>query len=103
MLGAPRPAPLAGDQPRRERATSVHGNRCRRYVGFGSIRAVQGLLGHAVSTTMIYTRVPNKGGKAVRGPADNLALAPPPNQADPPNTESHTRHFAVTRWCVGTM
>ncbi len=42
------------------------------------IRTVQELLGHSdVRTTMIYTHVLNRGGKAVRSPADQLgALLP---------------------------
>ena len=40
--------------------------------GYG-ISTVQELLGHSdVSTTMIYTHVLNRGGKAVRGPAQRL-------------------------------
>ena len=44
------------------------------------IRTVQELMGHKdVTTTMIYTHVLNKGGKAVRSPMDCSVMTPPPH------------------------
>jgi integrase len=65
------PAPSAVPQPPRlldrVRATC----RVRHYSIRYEIRTVQELLGHAnVETTMIYTRVPNKGGRGVTSPLD---------------------------------
>jgi integron integrase len=49
------------------------------------IRTVQELLGHRdVATTMIYTHVLNRGGRAVESPADRL-LAGTPSCASPPS------------------
>jgi len=46
------------------------------------IRTVQELLGHKdVRPTMIHTHVLNRGGRAVRGPADGLACRPGGRQA----------------------
>ena len=48
----------------------------RRLVEDGyEIRTIQELLGHKeVSTTLIYTHVFNRGGRAVRSPADRLGV-----------------------------
>lgn len=44
------------------------------------IRTVQELLGYRdVSTTMIYTHVLNRGGNAVRSPADGIEVGPNPH------------------------
>ena len=47
------------------------------------IRTVQELLGHhSVETTMIYTHVLNKGGRAVKSPLDSGAAGQPPVARD---------------------
>ncbi|MBL6832112.1 MAG: tyrosine-type recombinase/integrase [Pirellulales bacterium] len=56
------------------------------------IRTVQELLGHTdVRTTMIYTHVLNRGGRAVRSPADGLSPAAyhaPPRDIPPKSSTS---------------
>jgi integrase len=55
------------------------------------IRTVQELLGHTdVRTTMIYTHVLNRGGRAVRSPADGLSPAAyhAPPRAIPPKSST---------------
>jgi hypothetical protein len=62
------------------------------------IRTVQELLGHRdVATTMIYTHVLNRGGRAVRSPADHF-LAPAISGANPPSVVAqHPSTSSVNR------
>ena len=54
------------------------------------IRTVQELLGHRdVATTMIYTHVLNRGGRAVRSPADHLVAAPVSSVSPPTAASQH--------------
>jgi integron integrase len=62
------------------------------------IRTVQELRGHRdVSTTMIYTHVLNRGGRAVESPADrllagrHLGVSPPPGAPQQPSTPGSMR------------
>lgn len=63
------------------------------------IRTVQELLGHRdVATTMIYTHVLNRDGRAVRSPADVLATPPPPAVLHgPPNPTTGRRNAGSFR------
>jgi integron integrase len=57
------------------------------------IRTVQELLGHRdVATTMIYTHVLNRGGRAVESPADRLLAAAPVSDNSPPDPAAYHLH-----------